>query len=69
MTVSSPDILVVDDNQTNIIVLQAMLKRIGHSSRTAKDGMQAICAADSPVPALILMDLSMPGISGIEAAL
>ena len=62
------EILVVDDNQTNIMVLQAMLKIMGYRSRTAMDGAQAICEADSPVPSLILMDLSMPGISGVDAA-
>jgi len=69
MTETPPDILVVDDNQTNIMVLQAMLKIMGYRSRTAMDGAQAICEADSPIPSLILMDLSMPGISGIDAAL
>lgn len=69
MTDTAPDILVVDDDQTNIMVLQAMLRIMGYRCRTATDGAQAICAADSPVPALILMDLSMPGISGIDAAL
>jgi CheY-like chemotaxis protein len=69
VTDTAPDILVVDDNQTNIMVLQAMLRMMGYRCRTALDGAQAICAADTPVPSLILMDLSMPGISGIDAAL
>lgn len=69
VTDTPPDILVVDDDLTNIMVLQAMLKIMGYRSRSAKDGAQAICAADTSVPALILMDLSMPGISGIDAAL
>lgn len=69
MTNDARDILVVDDNHTNIVVLQAMLKLLGYVSRTAANGTEAISLADSPVPALILMDLSMPGVSGVDAAI
>lgn len=61
-------ILVVDDNPTNLLVATRLLQRVGHAVQTAENGHDAVERAASGRYDLILMDVQMPGISGIEAA-
>ncbi|MEZ4864156.1 MAG: PAS domain S-box protein [Caldilineaceae bacterium] len=63
----SPLILVVDDNAIAAQGLVDYLSFKGYRVETAADGIQAIMKADTLQPALILMDLQMPGMNGIEA--
>ncbi len=60
-------ILVVDDNRDSATSMAIMLKMIGNETFTAFDGMQAIEAAATHSPDVILMDVSMPTLSGHEA--
>jgi signal transduction histidine kinase/DNA-binding response OmpR family regulator len=59
-------ILLVDDSATNRLVAKAMLESVGLLITTANDGYQAIELCQSAVFDLILMDISMPGIDGLE---
>jgi signal transduction histidine kinase len=59
-------ILIVDDNPTNLSVLSQALKTAGLAVRTAEDGESAIELVSRKLPALILLDVQMPGISGFE---
>ena len=59
-------ILIVDDNPTNLSVLSNMLKSDGWSVRVATDGETALQQAAEELPSLILLDIMMPGIGGIE---
>lgn len=59
-------ILIVDDNPTNLSVLSNMLKSDGWSVRVATDGETALQQAAEELPSLILLDIMMPGIDGIE---
>jgi PAS domain S-box-containing protein len=61
-------VLVVDDNPVNRALMCEMLKRLGHSATVAPDGASAVNLAYKRTYDLILMDLSMPGMSGFEAA-
>ncbi len=61
-------VLVVDDNAVNVLVVQRMLEQWGYETVTASDGMQAIEAWQKHRPILILMDLQMPTMDGVEAA-
>ena len=61
-------VLAVDDHDENRLVVQELLAPLGIALRTVVDGEQAIAAAESWRPHLILMDLRMPGIDGYEAA-
>ncbi|MGE7468105.1 response regulator [Bosea sp. NPDC003192] len=62
------DILVVDDEQANLVVADALLRRLGHRVATARDGREALrCLRDGSFHA-VLLDISMPGMSGIEVA-
>ncbi|MBD2484610.1 response regulator [Planktothrix sp. FACHB-1365] len=59
-------ILIVDDNPTNLSVLSQTLKGEGFSVRVAEDGESALQLVERKQPALILLDVQMPGIDGFE---
>src|SRR5256885_2024867 len=60
-------VLVVDDEQPNLDLIEALLKPAGFSVLRANSGQQGIEIARSRLPNLILLDLMMPGVSGFEA--
>ena len=62
-----PRILIVDDNQSNIQLVNDYLSRKGCNIYTAEDGYQAVQVARAHLPDLILMDIQMPHMDGIEA--
>lgn len=59
-------ILVVDDDENLRWVLQTQLEDMGYAVSTAEDGHQAVTAIEKEPPALVLTDLKMPGLSGME---
>jgi adenylate cyclase len=59
-------ILVVDDNPANLEILETRLARQGYEVITAKDGEEALKAARTQTPDLILLDVMMPGKDGIQ---
>ena len=61
-------ILVVDDDELNQRMMRLILKREGHSIECASNGLEAIQAVKSKSYDLILMDLQMPMMDGIEAS-
>jgi signal transduction histidine kinase/ActR/RegA family two-component response regulator len=60
-------ILVVDDNNINRIVLQALLKKDGHEVVLVSDGAQAVEAVQAGDFDLVLMDMQMPVMNGVDA--
>lgn len=60
-------ILVADDNRTNQRVIAKILERAGHTAVVVDDGEAALDALESEDFALVLMDLNMPRMDGIEA--
>jgi CheY-like chemotaxis protein len=62
----SQTILIVDDNSTNLEVLSETLTRSGFQVSVAIDGESAIDQVKYHSPALILLDIMMPGIDGFE---
>ena len=64
---SSPHILIVDDNATNRVVAQALCEMFGCSSETAEDGVEAVEAVQARAFDLILMDIKMPRMDGVQA--
>ena len=60
-------VLVVDDVATNRHLLDELLSAIGFATRTAASGEEAIDVHGEWHPDLVLMDLRMPGIGGLEA--
>lgn len=64
---ATPHVLIVDDNATNRIVAQALCEMFGCSSELAEDGVQAVEAVSARPFDLILMDIKMPRMDGVEA--
>jgi signal transduction histidine kinase/ActR/RegA family two-component response regulator len=60
-------VLVVDDNEVNALIAQAMLTRLGLASDIASDGEQALAQLASQRHDLVLMDCRMPVLDGWEA--
>jgi two-component system, cell cycle response regulator DivK len=61
-------ILYVEDNDDNIYMLRRRLEKLGFAMTVAEDGAAGVEAARREGPDLILMDLSLPVLSGWEAA-
>ncbi|HEV2530677.1 PAS domain S-box protein [Phenylobacterium sp.] len=61
-------ILVVEDNSTNRMIATKLLESFGAAVETAADGYLGVEAAERGVFDVILMDVQMPGIDGLEAA-
>ena len=59
-------ILVVDDTDTNIKLLRALLKGAGYEVVTATCGQEGLTAAATEQPDLILLDIMMPDLTGYE---
>lgn len=60
-------ILVVDDDNSNLELARKILGASGYDVVLARDGHEAVKAAVTSSPDLILMDLSLPGLNGWEA--
>jgi CheY-like chemotaxis protein len=61
-------VLIVDDHVDTARMLKVLLKIEGHEAGIALDGRAAIAAASLQQPDVVLLDLSLPGMSGIELA-
>jgi len=59
-------ILIVDDNPTNLKVAQILLTVEGYQVRTATDAEEAQAVLEGFHPRLILMDIQLPGMDGLE---
>jgi class 3 adenylate cyclase/CheY-like chemotaxis protein len=62
-----PRILIVDDNENNRVILAARLAVQGYSTTEACDGVEALEAVGREALDLILLDVSMPRMDGLEA--
>jgi CheY-like chemotaxis protein len=60
-------ILLVEDNEMNRDMLSRRLQKQGYEVVLAVDGEEGLAKAQSDSPALILMDMSLPGVDGWEA--
>jgi CheY-like chemotaxis protein len=63
---SLPRILIVDDDENLRWVLKTQLDEAGYDAITATDGEQALALIEKQRPALVLSDLRMPGLSGMD---
>lgn len=64
----TPLILVVDDNVANVDILEMRLTSQGYDVITARDGAEGLARARQDLPDLILLDIMMPEIDGLEVA-
>jgi len=61
-----PKILIVDDISVNLEIMQAMIEEEGYETLCAMSVQEAIDIIKDTMPSLILSDLSMPGVDGLE---
>jgi DNA-binding response OmpR family regulator len=59
-------ILVVDDDEKNLTLIRFILRRYGYDSRLARSGKEALRQVIEDPPDLIILDVMMPGMDGIE---
>ena len=59
-------ILIVDDSETNLVLMQAVLRDKGYATKSAKSAVHALKMINDIQPKLILLDLVMPEINGQE---
>ncbi|GAB6095231.1 hypothetical protein JCM14469_14830 [Desulfatiferula olefinivorans] len=59
-------ILVVEDNPDNLLTINALLTDAGYNHFVAQDGHEALSVAASVQPDIILMDIQLPGLSGLD---
>ena len=60
-------VLVVEDNEKNMKLFRDVLQATGYSTLEATTGEDAVEVALAQEPALVLMDVQLPGIDGVEA--
>ena len=63
---SAPRVLIVDDNAMNVTVAQVVLSADGFDIESAADADEAVHKIDLFRPDLILMDIQLPGVDGLE---
>jgi signal transduction histidine kinase len=63
---SSGDVLIVDDYPDAVALYEALLADDGHRVRTAQSGVEALKLVDEHEPEVVLLDVSMPGLDGVE---
>jgi CheY-like chemotaxis protein len=61
------EVLLVEDNSVNQMLGQEFLRQLGLRARVAADGHEAIAACLERAPALVLMDVQMPHMDGLQA--
>lgn len=66
-TEHSPLILLAEDNEANVFTISGYLEALGYRLILARNGQEAIALTKLQFPDLILMDIQMPGIDGLEA--
>ena len=64
----SGTILVVDDDPNSLDIVRTYLEARGYAVVTATDGKEALAKLDEVQPALVLLDVMMPGMDGWEVA-
>ena len=62
-----PSLLVVDDNELNRLLASSLGESLGFEVHTACDGVEALDVCRRHAPALVLMDVWMPRMNGIDA--
>jgi CheY-like chemotaxis protein len=60
--------LVVDDNADSTASLAMLLSIEGHETRTARDGIEALAAAEEFHPHVVLLDIGLPKLNGYDTA-
>jgi two-component system cell cycle response regulator DivK len=68
MSETRKTVLCVEDNATNMILVERIVEAEGHELLKAEDGAQALEILADTTPDIILLDINLPGIDGLELA-
>jgi two-component system cell cycle response regulator DivK len=68
MTKERKQVLCVEDNAVNMLLVSRIVEAEGHELIMAEDGPTAMKILDTTVPDIILLDINLPGIDGLELA-
>jgi CheY-like chemotaxis protein len=60
-------ILYAEDDQTNVTVIASMLRKLGHDIITVENGRECLKALEQGASDIVLMDIQMPVMNGVEA--
>ena len=63
---TAPKILIVDDEDDILDLLRYNLEREGYATLTARDGVEALGVAETETPDLVILDIMMPRMDGLE---
>jgi two-component system, cell cycle response regulator DivK len=66
VTMAGEAILIVDDNPLNLKLIRVLLRNEGYQIRESADAEQALATLSAFRPAVILMDIQLPGMDGLE---
>jgi CheY-like chemotaxis protein len=61
-------IVIADDNPDALSTLGMLLLVVGHDVRVASDGVEAVFVTEAFRPDVVMLDIGMPGMSGLDAA-
>jgi signal transduction histidine kinase/CheY-like chemotaxis protein len=64
---SGADVLIAEDNPVNQLIITEMVSSLGLRPRLAENGAEAVSACRRTAPQVVLMDLQMPEVDGLEA--
>jgi two-component system, cell cycle response regulator DivK len=64
----SKTVLIVEDNELNMKLFHDLVKSLGLKVLQTKNGMEALSMAREHLPDLVIMDIQLPEVSGIEVA-
>ena len=62
-----PKVLIIEDNPANMTLATFLLRSAGHSVLSARDAETGLTLARAEQPDLILMDIQLPGMDGLQA--
>lgn len=65
-TTQSGDVLIIDDDEAAAEILDRTVRRLGFTTRRARDGEQGLALVREKAPGAILLDLNMPNLNGFE---
>jgi two-component system, cell cycle response regulator DivK len=60
-------ILIIEDNPANMTLTTFLLESVGHTILCAQNAEHGLALAHAELPSLILMDIQLPGMDGLEA--